>query len=120
MTEKQKDVLQALLAKRMWRESEAKQCLSIWRRTGMNLQHFCREYGLSYKRVSRWRQKLQKKTISHEFVQVEPPGDRVMQRLYRDPIEIVLTNGRSVRVLPGFDNDSLCRVLSIAELGSCG
>jgi hypothetical protein len=86
----------------------------------MKLQHFCREYGVGYKRASRWRHKLEKKTQAHDFVQVDLPGDRMMQRLCPDPIEIVLTNGRSVRVLPGFDDDSLCRVLSIAETGSCG
>lgn len=120
MTEKQKDVLQLLLAKSYWSESDARHFLSIWKRNGMILSHFCREYGVSYKRAARWRYKLQKKVQTPDFVQVDLPGDKVMHRVCPDPIEIVLTNGRSVRVLPGFDDDSLCRVLSIAETGSCG
>jgi hypothetical protein len=54
MTEKQKDVLQALLAKRMCCESDARQCLSIWRRSGMNLQHSSGKMVSSNHGVSLW------------------------------------------------------------------
>ena len=107
-----------------WSASKAKRVLAAAERSGLSIEAFAREQGITPQRLYWWRRRLREQrtsTSSNEatalvsvpqqvsFVELTAEAERPAS------IEIVLGNGRIVRVPPTFDDDTLLRVLAIAD-----
>jgi len=102
-----------VLKKERWRETEAQAVVDAWERSGKSLSGFAREHGLDRNRLSRWRCRLGTggavRFHPARLVEGRWEGERV------DTIEVVLLDGRRVRVGAGFATEDLERVLSVLE-----
>lgn len=85
------------------------------RQSGLSAQAFCRAEGLSRKTFCKWRR---------EFLRRDTPGPaflpvRVVEEATAAPprqsVEILLANGRCLRVGPGFDGQTLMQVVGLLE-----
>ncbi len=112
-----KDKAVVRIAKRQrWCEDDARVIVESWRQSGESLTQFARRYGLRGERLGRWASRLEKPERNglsfHRVHLVEAQADR---RQGREPIEIGLTAGRSIRVPPGFAAEDLQQVLRVLE-----
>lgn len=119
MIERQQE-LQSLMKMRLWREDHARQVLAIWKQSSCSLRSFCQQHQIGYYRLLRWKMLLKGISISPEFVQVDVRFPSTPSHSSADKMEICLTNGRSIRIHPGFDEGALRRVMEIAEDIPCG
>lgn len=99
---------------RFWRDT-----LGHWRRSGLTVRAYCRQYRLAEARFYAWRRELDRRDHAAAarpatFLPVQVVAD------HAPAIEIVLANDCVVRVPPGFDERTLRRVLAlVAEDASC-
>lgn len=102
--------LAKVVEKRRWSELEARVVVGAWRRSGQGMSEFARANGLKAQRVHRWSVRLEGE--SGRGVRFHPVrvvgGDG-------EAIEIVLLNGRRVRVPAGFSSEELSRVVEIVD-----
>ena len=101
-------------ARRYWRAADAEVVVEAWRGSGEGLGEFARRYGLEPRRLRRWARRLE--PSPPEPVRLHPV--RVVGREDRgrpsdERLEIVLDEGCSVWVPPGFAAQDLERVLSV-------
>lgn len=89
-------------------EDHARELLSAWRASGVPLAVFCRDRGLSYSSVYRWRRLLDAKVPA--LLEV-----KVVQAPSAATYEVVVGGGRAVRVTQDFDDDTLARLLAVLE-----
>ena len=101
------------------RQSYWRQVLARWRRSGLSVRVFCRAEGVNEPQFYWWRRKLSEgkpKEPSPAFVPVhvlpEPAGEPATRG-----IEVVLANGRCLRVAPGFDPHTLVTLVDLLEAG---
>jgi hypothetical protein len=112
--------------KRYWREADARQVVKAWRSSGQALSQFAAARGLKAGRLSRWARRLGRRAVGRRgagaagarplklrFHPVELVGSAT--GLQRSLIEVVLRDGRRVRVPAGFASDDLERVLQVLE-----
>jgi hypothetical protein len=106
----------AVVEKRYWREAEGRAVVTAWQRSGETLSRFARVHGLKAERVSRWAARLAAGTSEavrfHPVRLVEPQrggGEK------REALEVLLVDGRRVRVPEGFAAEDLARVLTVLE-----
>jgi transposase-like protein len=99
----------------MWRKADAQLVIKASRESGMSLSGFAREYGLQPARVWRWSAKLREK--ANHSVLFHPV--RIVESRTGNhgagAIEVVLLDGRRVRVPEGFAAADLARVLAVLE-----
>lgn len=105
---------------RFWRQTFRK-----WQRSGLTIREFCAVQGLAEHNFHAWRRELAwrdqgaggKSREPAAFVPVVVRPELVGAD---SAIEVVLGNGRRVRVGPGFDADTLTLVVTLLEGGrSC-
>ena len=109
-------------AKRTERAEWARR-LEKWRRSGLDLRAYAAREGLALRSLAWWRWRLEHDAKSPatstalmpiasdvSFVELKP--ELIANG---SPIEIVLGNGRVVRVPHAFDDSSLARVLAVAD-----
>ncbi len=103
-----------VVGRRYWREADARVVVGAWQRGGRSLASFAQEHGVEAARVARWAARLRAAEGSVRFHPV-----RVIGVSRRDggaePLEVVLGNGRRVRVPAGFVAEDLQRVLDVLE-----
>ena len=87
-----------------WRERIAEQ-----ERSGMSVQRFCEEQGLTEQSFYLWRKRLRKQPPMR-FALVET-GPALQQRATELDLELVLTTGERLRIGAGVDPTALRRVL---------
>src|SRR5262249_37718247 len=98
------------------REPYWRMALARWKRSGPSVRAFCRAEGLNQGSLYWWRRGLDGRAQPQPAVL---PGRSIPQR-DKPPalsLEVLLANGRSVRVGPGFDPQTLVRVLKLLEEG---
>src|SRR5947209_5838344 len=99
------------------REPYWRRVLARWRRSGLSVRAFCRAEGVNEPRFYWWRRKLgQTRPEETAFVPVHvvtEPADEPVTR----GIEVVLANGRCLRVGPGFDPHTLVALVDLLETG---
>lgn len=92
-----------------------------WREGGQSVAAFCRAEGLRASAFYGWRRKLARRATP-AFLPVEvvaPPRERLSVAEATGGVEIVLAPGRTVRVRPGFDRQTLVDVLAVLEAKPC-
>src|SRR5437879_4079905 len=103
------------------RESYWRTMLARWRRSGLKVREFCRSEGISEPTFYGWRRRLaQSEETRPAFLPVQVVSESVEPPLTRG-IEVVLANGRCLRVAPGFDPNTLTQLVALLEggRGSC-
>lgn len=115
MTNRRRDSRKAAF----WRESVAR-----WRRSGQSVRAYCAGAGLSEPSFYAWRRQLtmrdqaaRPQRSAPHFVPVHvvpaaPPSAA-------PPLDVVLGNGRVIRVAPGFDAALLRQLVAVLEAAPC-
>lgn len=106
-------------ARRYWRAADAQVMVEAWRRSGESLSAFARRYGVHGKRLARWAARVEtspRRAVSFHPVRVVAAAGR--SRPGGETIEVVLPDGRSVRVRPGFAPEDLHQVLLVLTAGA--
>ena len=89
-------------------EDQARDLLAAWRDVGGPLAAFCRERGVPYYALYKWRRRM--KPQLPVLLEV-----KVAQPIRAATYEVVVANGRLVRVGDDFDSDVLVRLLGAVE-----
>jgi hypothetical protein len=138
---------EAIMTRRRLGAAEWAALIDEWKQSGLKLPEFCRRRGLSRGTMQGWvykpalkraieaaRRKRPGKTVkaSHEGTPVEPsPSPAFLPVRFpeaaagsqlpidRAAIEVVLGGGRRVAVGPGFDEQTLRRVVAVLESRPC-
>lgn len=95
---------------RQWRGRFAQ-----WRASGLSVQGFCARHGLATSSFYHWRRLLEQREAEEPaaFLPVQVVADAVPARA--SALEVVLTDGRTVRVSAGFDAATLRQLLTVLE-----
>jgi transposase-like protein len=93
---------------RRWTEKEARAALAAQSTSGLSVRAFAQREGLDAQRLFRWRQRLAAPSTPIGFVEVEA------QRR-REPIEVILTSGRVLRVSESVDVGVIARLAEALE-----
>jgi transposase-like protein len=111
------------LATRRWREAEGRAMVDAWRRSGESLAAFARRRGVQEQRLRYWIDRLSVPASAtplrfHPVRLLEgPPSPPRTGDWTDDRIEILLRDGRTVRVPAGVAVDDLRQVLAVLEPG---
>ena len=98
---------------RLWRR-----WIGEWQASGLSARAFGQRRGLTVASFYAWRRVLQRRDAEKAaFVPVQVVADAVADRA--SAVEVVLTDGRTVRVAPGFDTATLRQVLAVLEGRPC-
>jgi hypothetical protein len=116
----------AAAGKGYWREADARPVVKAWERSGEPLSRFAATRGLKVARLARWASRLGSRAVGRRgrsgsgatplklrFHPVDLVGSTAA--LGTTAIEVVLLDGRRVRVPPGFATNDLERVLQVLE-----
>ena len=95
-----------------------------WGKSGLGREEFAEGEGINAKRLTWWRWKLRAEAESApkrepvRFLPVRVVGEAMVTTVVAESaVEVVLGNGRTIRVLSGFDAATLARVLRVATEG---
>ncbi len=99
---------------RQWRRR-----IDQWRASKLSVRAFCARYGLATASFYNWRRVLQRREADEQpaFVPVQVVADAAP--VQASALEVVLTDGRTVRVAPGFDATTLRLLLAVLEGRPC-
>ena len=104
-----------------------------WRRSGLGVRAFCAEHGLAEPSFYAWRRIVAQRDQESARARAKPERDRLRREVPASddaPVfvplrvidvstsvafEVVLERGRVVRILRGFDADTLRQLLAILE-----
>ena len=116
MPRRRRDGIAEVVGKEYWREADARAVFAAWQRSGSPLSSFAREHGLERSRIYRWAARLGIRSRPmvrfHPVRVVEAAGGRGE---LGGAIEVVLVDGRRLRVPAGFAAEDLARVLEVLE-----
>jgi hypothetical protein len=101
-----------------WDEADARWVIGLAEAEGAALHHLAREHGLDPQRLYWWRRRLASATVAAEagFVAVHVvEGDEVHEQApdCGDGVVVETPAGHRIHVGPGFDADTLARVVSV-------
>jgi hypothetical protein len=100
------------------KERQWRQWITEWRASGLSVRAFCDRRGLATPSFYHWRRVLeQRATEKAAFVPVQVVAEAVPA--LATALEVVLTDGRMVRVAPGFDAATLRQLLAVLEGRPC-
>ena len=99
---------------RQWRRWTAQ-----WQTSGLSVSAFCARHDLAAASFYAWRRTLQRRAAQQApFVPAQLVADAAPPPA--SPLEVVLADGRVVRVAPGFDAATLRQLLAtLREEGPC-
>ena len=135
------DVLATSAKQQRWSPEQAASVLAAWKKSGLKLTPFAKQRGLLPERLRWWRDKLMPeakpkapagsairfvpvrvagKGITHPAPSSSPPSVSPPKAMEgAADLEVVLANGRRVRVAPGFDAANLARLITTLEALPC-
>src|SRR3954471_4883239 len=104
------------------RESYWRSVVARWKRSGLSVRAFCRAEGVNEPKFYWWRRELLRRDQPQPQPDSQPAflAVRVVDDKPESPalgVEVVLANGRLVRVTAGFDTQTLLRVVELLEGG---
>ncbi len=99
-----------------WTARDAQRALATWRASGLSLPAWCRQEGVAYERVRRWRSQLASGPRRPQTAALLPvhvlEGDRSADV---PGFELELPRGLRLHVPSAFDETSLARLLRVVE-----
>lgn len=107
------------------KEQRWRQLLLRWRHSGLSVRAFCQQHHLAQASFYAWRRTLARR---EQRAQARPPAPPVTfvplhvqhdQAPARPDLEVLLGNGRLVRIPAGFDPTGLRALLAVLEETSC-
>ena len=100
------------------KERQWRRWIGEWQTSGLSVRAFCQRRGLTVASFYHWRRMLQRRAAGEPaFVPVQVVADAVPTQ--PSALEVVLTDGRAVRIAPGFDAATLRRLLAVLEGRPC-
>src|SRR6516225_8691449 len=94
------------------KEGQWRRWIDEWQASGLSARAFCQRRGLTVASFYAWRRVLRRRAAEKAaFVPVQVVADGVPTQA--SALEVVLADGRAVRVLPGFDAATLRRLLVV-------
>ena len=101
------------------KEWQWRRWIGEWQASGLSVRAFCERRGLTVASFYAWRRVLQRRAAEKAtmFVPVQVVADTVPART--SALELVLADGRTVRVAPGFDTATLRQLLAVLEGRPC-
>ncbi len=100
------------------KERQWRHWIAEWRASGLSVRAFCDRRGLAIPSFYHWRRVLQRRAAEKTaFVPVQVMAEAVPA--LAPALEVVLTDGRMVRVAPGFDAATLRQLLAVLEGRPC-
>jgi transposase len=98
------------------KERQWRKWVGDWQASGLSVRAFCARHGLAEPRFYVWRRLLLERSVKHAaFLPVQVVADELPAAA--SALEVVLADGRTVRVAPGFDPATLRTLLSVLEEG---
>ena len=95
------------------KEQHWRRLIQLWKNSGLSVRAFCARHHITQPSFYAWRRELQQRDAAATFVPVQVVTDD--QPASSTPIEILLANGRSVRIMPGFDPATLRQLLAVLQ-----
>jgi hypothetical protein len=100
------------------KERQWRHWIAEWRGSGLSGRAFCERRGLATPSFYHWRRVLERRAAEKPaFVPVQVMAEAVPA--LATALEVVLTDGRMVRVAPGFDAATLRQLLAVLEGRPC-
>jgi hypothetical protein len=100
------------------KERQWRRWIGEWLASGLSVRAFCQRRRLTVARFYAWRRALQRRAAEMAaFVPVQVAADALPTPT--SALEVVLTDGRTVRVAPGFDAATLRQLLAVLEGRPC-
>src|SRR5262249_36421073 len=100
------------------KERQWQRWIGEWQASGLSGRAFCQRRGLAVASFYAWRRLLQRRAAEKTtFVPVQVVANPVPTQA--SALEVVLTDGRTVRVAPGFDAPTLRLLLAVLEGRPC-
>jgi hypothetical protein len=91
-----------------------------WRVSGLGELEFCRRHAIPVTKFKWWRKRVKsREQPKGEFIPLHVRSEAGFSAA-KNCIEIVTAGGLVIRVPPGFDADTLARVVEVMEAVSCG
>lgn len=112
----------AVASKRYWREADARCVIEAWRGSGEPLSRFAERLGLKPRRLEFWARRLGEHAavaIPFHLARLADPCLVRRPGTGGEPLEIVLLDGRRVRVPLLFEPEHLRRLLAVLESFPC-
>jgi transposase len=99
-------------AEQYWRR-----VVALWRKSGLSVAAYCRLHNLSQPSLYWWRREIERRDqAQQQFLPIHVVDDPASSH-DANSLDVVLANGRCVRVRPGFDRATLLRLLDALEEG---
>lgn len=117
MAAKNTEMIKKIAERQRWRADDARVMVEAWESSGESVSDFARRHGLRGERISRWASRIQKREkdgLSFHQVRLVESQDRSHPDM---KIEVLLADGRSVRLPHGFAPEELQKVLRVLEEG---
>jgi hypothetical protein len=96
------------------KERQWRSWIGEWRASGLSVRTFCDRRGLAIPTFYAWRRTLERRAAEvPAFVPVQVVADAPPAQ--RSALEVILRDGWAVRVVPGFDEATLRRLLAVLE-----
>jgi|SRR6516164_9603657 hypothetical protein len=96
------------------KEQQWRRWISAWRASGLSVRAFCARHALATPSFYAWRRVLERRAAEKAaFVPVHVVADTLPAPA--SALELVLADGRIVRVVPGFDAETLRQLLTALE-----
>jgi hypothetical protein len=98
------------------KERQWRHWIAEWRASGLSVRDFCGRRGLATPNFYHWRRVLERRAAEQAaFVPVQVVAEAVP--ILASALELVLTDGRTVRVAPGFDAATLRQLPAVLQEG---
>jgi hypothetical protein len=113
---KKETALARVAARGYWREDDARVVIEAWQRSGLALVAFAESHDIRPKRLTRWVERLQPgpaQAVRFHRVRVVEGSRADAQSVQR--LEVILSDGCTVRVPRGFAPEDLRQVLDVLE-----
>lgn len=112
---------QAVKAKRRRSRTEIQQLIAEYEVSGLGRTAFCQQKGLSLSTLARYRKRQEQATTEvaagKRWLAVEMSGGASAASDRSSGLTVVLSGGRRIEVVRGFDDETLTRLLAVVERG---
>jgi transposase-like protein len=115
MASKRADQVSAIVQKRRWSAAEAELVIRASQECGRPLSDFAQEHGLQRARIWRWSSRLRKRRGQSALFHPVRIVERRPANLSPAAIEVVLLDGRRVRLAQDFAAADFARALAVLE-----